>query len=150
MGGLCFRSLTKIIGGGRDCMSGSVFDNYEKEYAHVISGINEKIDNTRNMSGGANAQAATTLRVIDREVEEAQSLIQQMEMEARSLDGKNKSICQGKIKQYKVEIQQTKAHIQQTKKTVEAQSRTDLMAGSSEGVSNVRVCLVTGECCDSN
>ncbi|PIA12632.1 V-snare-domain-containing protein [Coemansia reversa NRRL 1564] len=87
-------------------MSSELFDNYESEYSSLVATIRQRIETTLPELIGADRSNA--LRETDRGLEEAQELVEQMEIELLSLQGPTRSRAAPRIRQYKAEVERLK------------------------------------------
>ncbi|KAJ2850459.1 Vesicle transport V-snare protein, partial [Coemansia brasiliensis] len=87
-------------------MSLDLFNNYESEYNSLVSAARHRLDTALPELTGANR--STAIRETERELEDAQELVGQMEMELLSLQGPERSRAAPRMRQYKAEVEQLK------------------------------------------
>ncbi|KAJ2329114.1 t-SNARE VTI1 [Coemansia sp. RSA 2702] len=87
-------------------MSLDLFNNYESEYTSLVAAARNRLTATLPELSGTSR--STALRETDRELEDAQELVGQMEMELLSLQGPERSRAAPRMRQYKAEVEQLK------------------------------------------
>ncbi|KAM0788232.1 hypothetical protein ACM66B_001386 [Microbotryomycetes sp. NB124-2] len=108
-------------------MAGSVFQEYETDLDTLISSVKAKVSkDARDSRGDARR---TVLRRIERELEEADEIIAQMEIEVQTADRDERSILQSKLKQHKATIAQQKAELS---KVNSSSDRDDLLGSNND------------------
>lgn len=85
----------------------SIFDAYDTEFASLKQEIAKNIDEYKNCADN-NEKSASVLRLIDGLFMQANDLIKQMEIEARSSDSSSRKLLNDKVLQYKKSISQLK------------------------------------------
>ncbi|THH29329.1 hypothetical protein EUX98_g4857 [Antrodiella citrinella] len=104
----------------------SLFDSYEQDFQQIISSIRQKLDGDTNNDGGEQRKAA--LRRVEMELDEADEMVSQMEIEIQGIPQSLKA-------QYTARIRASKADLQRFKKAskdLHSQlARSDLLASST-------------------
>ncbi|KAI8319478.1 SNARE complex subunit protein [Martensiomyces pterosporus] len=90
-------------------MSSELFDNYENEYSGLIATVRQRLDTTLPELVGDDRRNA--IRATERELEEAQELAGQMEMELLTLQGPTRSRAAPRVRQYKAEVERLKREV---------------------------------------
>jgi len=95
----------------------ALFDSYEQDFIQFIETIRERLDTT-NSEDVKNEQKRSTLSRVERELDEADEMVSQMEIEIQSIPSSIRS-------QYHTRLRSAKADLQKYKKLL-ADSRTQL------------------------
>jgi len=104
------------------------FDEYEREFVNITNIISRKIKQLPNFAG---ERKKVAVREFERELEEAEQLLQQMENDSNN-DPALKVRASPKIKQYQADIVRFKKELSKAMtQTSNAQNREDLFAGAS-------------------
>ncbi|KAJ3201508.1 hypothetical protein HDU67_001296, partial [Dinochytrium kinnereticum] len=107
--------------------SGSeIFETYEKEYATLHDSISRRL--TQDLPNASPDQRKLLVSQTQRELEEADEIISQMEMELLSLPQTTKSLLSPKVKAYKDEIKKAKRELSKS-----GLSERDQLLGSAGG-----------------
>lgn len=85
----------------------SIFDAYDAEFTALKKEITKNIEEYRNISDNVE-KSATVLRLVDGLFMQANDLIKQMEIEARSNDSSLRKALNEKVSQYKKAVQHLK------------------------------------------
>ncbi|KAH6881215.1 vesicle transport v-SNARE protein N-terminus-domain-containing protein [Coprinopsis sp. MPI-PUGE-AT-0042] len=102
----------------------SLFDAYEQDFLHLIQGIREKLDGDAKTQVGEQRKAA--LRRVEIELDEADDIVSQLEVEIQGIPNSVKSQYSSRLKQAKSELNKFK----KLSKDLHAQAgRADLLAG---------------------
>ncbi|GAA98668.1 uncharacterized protein L969DRAFT_75768 [Mixia osmundae IAM 14324] len=105
-----------------------LFQSYESDYTQLASTIRQKLDKDAKEQRGEQRKA--TLRRVEMEVEEADEIIDQMDIEARQTTDKNvKQRLQVKLRSYKNDLERWR---NEAKKLASTADREALLAGSSQ------------------
>ncbi|KAI3654375.1 hypothetical protein MP228_001094 [Amoeboaphelidium protococcarum] len=84
-----------------------IFDNYETDYNAISQSISKKLNTQLPVLSGEARR--TLVRAIERELDEADEILQSMEMELMSLPTVSKSKLQPKMKGYRTDYDKLKA-----------------------------------------
>jgi len=95
----------------------ALFDSYEQDFIQFIETIRERLETT-NSEDVKNEQKRSTLSRVERELDEADEMVSQMEIEIQSIPSSIRS-------QYHTRLRSAKADLQKYKKLL-ADSRTQL------------------------
>ncbi|KAK4050078.1 t-SNARE VTI1 [Microbotryomycetes sp. JL201] len=112
-------------------MAGSVFQEYETDLEQLTSSVKAKLsEEARDVRGDARG---AVLRRVERELEEADEIIAQMEIEVQTADRDERDVLQSQLKQHKASIAQQKAELASTRHSRStAAMLTDLLGPNSE------------------
>ncbi|KAG8465293.1 hypothetical protein KFE25_002600 [Diacronema lutheri] len=110
-----------------------MFDNYEREFKNISSTLNAKINLMPNTSGDEKVKAGAT---IEKELSEADSLVQQMDLEVRSMSGAVRSELQGRVRGYKSSLGEMKSRYNESRTAFGSavSARDELLAGGKRSV----------------
>ncbi|KAF9577680.1 hypothetical protein BGW38_006960 [Lunasporangiospora selenospora] len=115
-----------------DAAGGSeLFESYEQDFEAVKVSINERLNAAGNQTGEPRKQA---LRTVDRELDEAAEIVQQMDMELLNLPQGSRTRLQARLRGYKSELErlkQTQRRAQSTSRTTS--DRDELLGGFGSG-----------------
>ncbi|KAI9058597.1 hypothetical protein FKP32DRAFT_1635339, partial [Trametes sanguinea] len=101
----------------------SLFDSYEQDFQQIIQSIRDKLEGDGKDAQGEQRKAA--LRRVEMELDEADEMVSQMEIEIQGIPQSIRSTYQARIKASKAELQRYK----KLSKEQHAQlSRTELLA----------------------
>ncbi|KAF8314539.1 vesicle transport v-snare protein vti1 [Clavulina sp. PMI_390] len=100
----------------------SIFDSYESDFKQITSSIKAKLDGEAKEQTGEARKA--TLRRVDMEIEEADEIISQMQIEAGTLPSSVRSQCEARVRSSKTELSKLRG---QTKELHQTASRAELM-----------------------
>jgi len=104
------------------------FDEYEREFVNITNIISRKIKQLPNFAG---ERKKVAVREFERELEEAEQLLQQMEDDANN-DPSLKARALPKIKQYQADIVRFKKELSKSMtQSSNAQNREDLFGGAT-------------------
>eukprot|EP01112_Ceratiomyxa_fruticulosa_P007008 TRINITY_DN1803_c0_g2_i1.p1 TRINITY_DN1803_c0_g2~~TRINITY_DN1803_c0_g2_i1.p1 ORF type:complete len:221 (+),score=59.38 TRINITY_DN1803_c0_g2_i1:202-864(+) len=104
------------------------FDEYEREFVNITNIISRKIKQLPNFAG---ERKKVAVREFERELEEAEQLLQQMENDANN-NPALKARVSPKIKQYQADIVRFKKELSKAMtQSSNAQNREDLFAGAT-------------------
>ncbi|OCH88838.1 vesicle transport v-snare protein vti1 [Obba rivulosa] len=107
----------------------ALFDSYEQDFQQLIQSIREKLDGDANQQQGEQRKAA--LRRVELELDEADEMVSQMEIEIQGIPQSLKPSYQTRLKTAKSDLQRYK----KLSKDLHAQlSRMDLLGRSSPGL----------------
>ncbi|KAF7995717.1 hypothetical protein HCN44_006824 [Aphidius gifuensis] len=79
----------------------TLIDNYEQQYAVLTADITAKICRISVTSGGEKKQF---IQDVDRQLEEAQELLEQMELEVRGIAGNQRDRLRGRVESHRAEL----------------------------------------------
>jgi len=110
-----------------------MFDNYEREFKNISATISAKINLLPNTSGDEKAKAASN---IEKELSEAESLVQQMDLEVRSMAGALRSELQGRVRAYKTTFSDMKKRFHDSRSAFgsSVSQRDELLSGGKRSV----------------
>ncbi|KYQ47542.1 Vesicle transport through interaction with t-SNAREs like protein 1A [Trachymyrmex zeteki] len=94
----------------------SLVDNYEQQYAVLTADITAKIGRIRIQSGG---EKRAFVQDVDRQIEEAQELLEQMELEVRGMNGTARDRLRGRVESHRAELKRLTQEFQTAKKPKE-------------------------------
>ncbi|KYN03515.1 PREDICTED: vesicle transport through interaction with t-SNAREs homolog 1A isoform X2 [Cyphomyrmex costatus] len=94
----------------------SLVDNYEQQYAVLTADITAKIGRIRIQSGG---EKRAFVQDVDRQIEEAQELLEQMELEVRGMNGIARDRLRGRVESHRAELKRLTQEFQTAKKPKE-------------------------------
>jgi len=107
------------------------FDAYEQEFLKVSSLIQRKINSIPNFAG---ERKKVAIRETEKEIEDAEALLRQMDQETNTGSNPLRAKLQPKVKGYQVDIQRLKRDLQKAASTASnsLSNRDDLFAGASQ------------------
>ncbi|KAF9103373.1 hypothetical protein BGX27_010606 [Mortierella sp. AM989] len=109
-----------------------LFESYEQDYEAIKVSINERLATSGGQTGEIKKQ---TLRAADREIDEANEILQQMEMELLNLPQGSKTRLQARLRGYKTELDRLKQTLKRAQSTSRSTSdRDELLGGGSGGL----------------
>lgn len=79
----------------------TLIDNYEQQYAVLTADITAKISRIIISSG---SEKRALVQDVDRQIEEAQELLEQMELEVRGMSGVVRDRLRGRVESHRVEL----------------------------------------------
>ncbi|XP_012540604.1 vesicle transport through interaction with t-SNAREs homolog 1A [Monomorium pharaonis] len=91
----------------------SLVDSYEQQYAVLTADITAKIGRIRIQSGG---EKRAFVQDVDRQIEEAQELLEQMELEVRGMNGAARDRLRGRVESHRAELKRLTQEFQTAKK----------------------------------
>ncbi|TGZ51432.1 vesicle transport through interaction with t-SNAREs 1a [Temnothorax americanus] len=94
----------------------SLVDSYEQQYAVLTADITAKIARIRLQSGG---EKRAFVQDVDRQIEEAQELLEQMELEVRGMNGAARDRLRGRVESHRAELKRLTQEFQAAKKPKE-------------------------------
>ncbi|XP_012221856.1 vesicle transport through interaction with t-SNAREs homolog 1A [Linepithema humile] len=94
----------------------SLIDNYEQQYAVLTADITAKIGRIRIQSG---SEKRAFIQDVDRQIEEAQELLEQMELEVRGMNGTARDRLRGRVESHRAELKRLTQEFQTAKKPKE-------------------------------
>ncbi|KAH0950893.1 hypothetical protein HN011_000316 [Eciton burchellii] len=94
----------------------SLIDNYEQQYAVLTADVTAKIGRIRIQSGG---EKRAFIQDVDRQIEEAQELLEQMELEVRGMNGTARDRLRGRVESHRAELKRLTQEFQMAKKPKE-------------------------------
>ncbi|KAI9239610.1 MAG: t-SNARE [Podila humilis] len=115
-----------------DAGGSELFESYEQDFEAIKVSITERLNASGSQSGEVKKQ---TLRAADREIDEANEILQQMEMELLNLPQGSKTRLQARLRGYKSELERVKQTLKRAQSTSRSTSdRDELLGGISGGV----------------
>ncbi|KAG0039349.1 hypothetical protein BGZ82_008678 [Podila clonocystis] len=115
-----------------DAGGSELFESYEQDFEAIKVSITERLNASGSQSGEVKKQ---TLRAADREIDEANEILQQMEMELLNLPQGSKTRLQARLRGYKSELERLKQTLKRAQSTSRSTSdRDELLGGISGGV----------------
>ncbi|TNY21414.1 vesicle transport v-SNARE protein N-terminus-domain-containing protein [Rhodotorula diobovata] len=109
-------------------MDSSVFAEYETDLVTVLDSVADKIANEAHSLGGDDRK--NLLSRLDRELEEADEIIEQMQLEAQTADKEDKAEFQAKLRDHRATLARHKSDI----KSLAASADRDALLASSSAV----------------
>ncbi|KAF9516525.1 hypothetical protein BS47DRAFT_1327274 [Hydnum rufescens UP504] len=109
----------------------ALFDSYEQDFNQILSSVRSKLDGEAKEQKGEQRKA--TLRRVDMEVEEADEIVSQMEVEIQGMPQSVKAQYQGRVRTGKVELSRLRA---QAKELHLSASRAELLGSASFAASS--------------
>ncbi|XP_076645284.1 vesicle transport through interaction with t-SNAREs 1a isoform X2 [Halictus rubicundus] len=94
----------------------SLIDNYEQEYAVLTADITAKIGRIRTQNSN---ERRTFVQDVDRQIKDAQELLEQMELEVRGVTGASRDRLRGRVESHRVELKRLTQEFQSAKKPKE-------------------------------
>ncbi|KAF9338719.1 hypothetical protein BGZ91_008093 [Linnemannia elongata] len=88
-----------------DAGGSELFESYEQDYEAIKVSITERLNASGSQAGEIKKQ---TLRAADREIDEANEILQQMEMELLNLPQGSKTRLQARMRAYKTDLERLK------------------------------------------
>lgn len=106
----------------------NLYSDYEKQFGILSADITAKIGKVPNLSG---EQKLNAVAEIEQRLEEAQELLEQMDLEVRGMAFDDKSKFSGRLKTYKDEVARMEGDLRKAKIAFSDQeaARADLLAG---------------------
>ncbi|KAJ1662676.1 Vesicle transport V-snare protein [Coemansia sp. RSA 1813] len=92
-------------------MSSELFDNYEAEYGQLVESIRQRLATANDVDNSDDNNRRTGLRAAEREIDEANELAGQMEMELLSLQGPTRSRAAPRVRQYKADVERLRRDV---------------------------------------
>ncbi|KAG0099304.1 hypothetical protein BGZ93_008249 [Podila epicladia] len=115
-----------------DAGGSELFESYEQDFEAIKVSITERLNASGSQNGEVKKQ---TLRAADREIDEANEILQQMEMELLNLPQGSKTRLQARLRGYKSELERVKQTLKRAQSTSRSTSdRDELLGGISGGV----------------
>ncbi|KAG0043391.1 hypothetical protein BGZ83_011462 [Gryganskiella cystojenkinii] len=109
-----------------------LFESYEQDFEAIKVSIHERLNASGSQTGEVKKQ---TLRATDREIDEANEILQQMEMELLNLPQGSKTRLQARFRGYKTELDRIKQTLKRAQSTSRSTSdRDELLGGISGGI----------------
>ncbi|CAG8522359.1 5066_t:CDS:2 [Diversispora eburnea] len=107
-----------------------LFQSYEQEFEQIAQSISGKINDTLPLLTGEKRKA--TIRAAEREIEEAEEIVAQMEMEVLNLPPSTRTRLQARMRIYKSNVEKLKRDLRAARSRITGTSdRDELLAGSS-------------------
>ncbi|XP_046752949.1 vesicle transport through interaction with t-SNAREs homolog 1A [Diprion similis] len=91
----------------------TLVDNYEQQYAVLTADITAKISRIAIVNGG---EKRALVQDVDRQVEEAQELLEQMELEVRGMSGAARDRLRGRVESHRAELKRLNQEFQSAKR----------------------------------
>ncbi|XP_076679170.1 vesicle transport through interaction with t-SNAREs 1a [Andrena cerasifolii] len=91
----------------------SLIDNYEQQYAVLTADITAKIGKIRTQSGN---EKRAFVQDVDRQIEEAQELLEQIELEVRGVNGAARDRLRGRVESHRAELKRLAQEFQLAKR----------------------------------
>ncbi|KAG0281549.1 hypothetical protein BGZ95_002357 [Linnemannia exigua] len=115
-----------------DAGGSELFESYEQDYEAIKVSITERLNASGSQAGEIKKQ---TLRAADREIDEANEILQQMEMELLNLPQGSKTRLQARMRAYKTDLERLKQTLKRAQTTSRSTSdRDELLGGASGGM----------------
>mmetsp|Transcript_20722 Transcript_20722/g.53538 ORF Transcript_20722/g.53538 Transcript_20722/m.53538 type:complete len:254 (+) Transcript_20722:101-862(+) len=112
-------------------MSESMFDNYEQEFKNITTVINGGVAALPTTSGDERTRTAAK---VEKELTEAESLVQQMDLEVRSMAADKRSELQNRVRGYKSTLSDMKSRYKDARAAFPSTiaARDELLGGARE------------------
>lgn len=94
----------------------SLIDNYEQQYAVLTADITAKIGRIRTQTGN---EKRAFIQDVDRQIEEAQELLEQMELEVRGVNTGMRDRLRSRVESHRAELKRLSQEFQLAKKPKE-------------------------------
>ncbi|XP_033230432.1 vesicle transport through interaction with t-SNAREs homolog 1A [Belonocnema kinseyi] len=91
----------------------TLIDNYEQQYAVLTADITAKIGRISVLNG---SEKRPFIQDVDRELEEAQELLEQMELEVRGVSGAGRDRLRGRVESHRAELKRLTQEFETAKK----------------------------------
>ncbi|KAI8347111.1 t-SNARE [Mortierella sp. GBAus27b] len=109
-----------------------LFESYEQDFEAIKVSINERLTASGGQTGEIKKQ---TLRAADREMDEANEIVQQMELELLNLPTSARTRLQVRYRGYKADLDRLKQTLKRAQSTSRSTAdRDELLGGASGGV----------------
>lgn len=105
-----------LFNGARTFKMASLIDNYEQQYAVLTADITAKIGRIRTQTGN---EKRAFVQDVDRQIEEAQELLEQMELEVRGVNTGIRDRLRGRVESHRAELKRLTQEFQLAKKPKE-------------------------------
>ncbi|CAG8536444.1 15917_t:CDS:2, partial [Acaulospora colombiana] len=113
-----------------DITRSELFEQYEQDFEQISQSILQKINVTLPSQSGEKRKATT--RAAEREIEEAEEIVAQMEMEVMNLPTATRARLQAKVRVYKSNVEKLKRDLRAARSRITGTSdRDELLAGSN-------------------
>ncbi|PPQ69542.1 hypothetical protein CVT25_000859 [Psilocybe cyanescens] len=112
----------------------AMFDSYEQDFRHIMGNISEKLEGGA-AKGQFGEQRKAALRKVEIELDEADDIVSQLEVEIQGIPQSVKAPYQARLKQAKTDLTRYK---RLSKEMHSQAARKDLLGTSSSGVSGSR------------
>jgi len=112
-------------------MMGELFVNFEKEFGNLTADVIAKTNKIPNVAAGTKRK---TIEDVDSLFDDIQEILEQMDLEVRSLSGDHKLKCASKLKSYKEEVKTLELNYKKAKVSLSDQEhiRSELLNGDDE------------------
>eukprot|EP00794_Sanderia_malayensis_P011734 gene11734-12954_t len=109
-----------------------LYSDYEKQFGILSADITAKIGRVPNLSG---EQKRDVVSDVEQKLEEVQELLEQMDLEVRSMSPEDKSKFSGRLKTYKDDVTKMEGDLRKAKIAFSDQetARAELLAGDDGG-----------------
>ncbi|KJA13639.1 hypothetical protein HYPSUDRAFT_209368 [Hypholoma sublateritium FD-334 SS-4] len=114
-----------------DDTSTTLFDSYEQDFRHIISGISDKLEGNGKSQQGEQRKAA--LRKVELELDEADDIVSQLEIEVQGIPQSVKAPYAARLKQAKSDLTRYK---KLSKELHSQAARSDLLGSFKNGTSS--------------
>ncbi|KAI9279560.1 vesicle transport v-SNARE protein N-terminus-domain-containing protein [Sporodiniella umbellata] len=113
-------------------MGSELFSNYEQEFNQLSDSVKEKIERCIPQQKGEERKA--TMRAVERELDESEEILGQMEMEILNIPTPSRTRLQAKLRLYKSEAEKLKRDLRRTTAIVpKSTDREELLGGIGSG-----------------
>ncbi|RUS21663.1 t-SNARE [Endogone sp. FLAS-F59071] len=106
-----------------------LFESYEQEYTTLCATIKQKIEQEIPSQSGEKRKA--TIRVVEREVEEVDEMISQMEMEILNMPQSTRTRFQARLRVYRTELDKLKRELKRAATHAPSSAERDELLGRS-------------------
>ncbi|KAL2653261.1 hypothetical protein R1flu_021389 [Riccia fluitans] len=103
-----------------------IFEGYERQYCELSTNLSRKCTSTGLLNGEEKKQKLSELKT---GLDEAETLIRRMDLEARSLPPTQKATLLGKLREYKSDLNNLKREVKKSSMNDVLASRDELMEG---------------------
>ncbi|GJJ72983.1 vesicle transport through interaction with t-SNAREs 1 [Entomortierella parvispora] len=109
-----------------------LFESYEQDFEAIKVSLHERLNASGSQTGEVKKQ---TLRATDREIDEANEILQQMEMELLNLPQGSRTRLQARLRGYKTELDRIKQTLKRAQSTSRSTAdRDELLGGIGGGI----------------
>ncbi|KAG1455608.1 hypothetical protein G6F56_007026 [Rhizopus delemar] len=112
--------------------SSDLFANYEQDFTSITDSVKDKIE--KHIPNQKGEERKATIRAVERELDEADEILGQMEMEILNIPTPSRTRLQAKLRLYKSETEKLKRDLRRTTAIVPKNSdREELLGGIGSG-----------------
>lgn len=119
---------------GLSVKMGDLFGDYEKDFSILTADIVAKTNRIPNLHG---EEKRNVVNEVEQKLEDAQELLEQMDLEARGLSDESKAKCGASLKSYKLEVQNLERNLKKSKIALtDLESARSELLGGEDGASS--------------